>query len=181
MRRIYITLLVFTSAVLVGCKGNTYSKQLDDEKKLIAAYIAREGIHIINEQPDSEAGWGDKNYFAIPGYDNLYIHMVSPGDTNSVAAVAGDRILIRYKKYGLTTYSDTVNYWNTDDNGTPVQFQYLNLADAAACRGWHVAVGIMKYSGSQCQLICPSKMGFTSDNGSVTPRCYDMKIQIIRY
>jgi hypothetical protein len=50
-----------------------------------------------------------------------------------------------------------------------------------ACTGWQVALKYMKYTDSQCKIICPSKMGFSEENSAVTPYGYDLKIKIKRY
>ena len=38
----------------------------------------------------------------------------------------------------------------------------------------------MMYTNAECQIICPSKLGFTADQNSVTPYCYIMKMKIKR-
>jgi len=160
--------------MMVGCQSqNTYSKLRQQEKQTISDYIEREGIRVVDEMPTV---WGEKDYYAVPNYDDFYIHIIEQG-TGSEASV-GNIILTRYKKYGLGSYSDTTRYWTTDDGGEPVQFQYGNTSDEVYCLGWTVAVAVLKNSGGHCRIICPSKMGFTADNSSVTPYGYEFKFTV---
>jgi len=170
-----ITMISVLMVLLAGCESqNTYSKLREKEKKVISDYIEREGLSIVNELPTT---WGEKVYYQVPDYDDFYIHIISQ-DPSARKAEAGNIMLTRYKKYGLDAYSDTTRYWTTDDGGEPVHFQLGNSSDEYYCAGWTVAVSFAKYSGSICRIICPSKMGFSSDNSSVTPYGYELKFTI---
>ena len=41
-----------------------------------------------------------------------------------------------------------------------------------------MAVKLMKYTDAQCEIIVPSKLGFTEDQTSVTPYVYILKIKV---
>jgi len=171
--RIY-SLLLLTGLLLWGCQSqNTYSKLREKEKKAISDYLDREGIHVLDELPSV---WGEKDYYAVPNCDDFYIHVISVDSTGGPAK-SGQIILMRYKKYGLGSYSDTTSYWSTDDGSEPVKFQLGNASDDFYCEGWTKAIEVMQYNG-QCRIICPSKMGFTEDNSSVTPYGYELKYTI---
>ena len=45
-------------------------------------------------------------------------------------------------------------------------------------QGWHMAVKLMKYSDSECEVIVPSKLGFDAEQMSVTPYVYIMRIKV---
>jgi hypothetical protein len=60
-------------------------------------------------------------------------------------------------------------------------FRYQDYNDNNACIAWHIAVGLMKYSGTSCKIICPSKLGFDDANTSVTPYGYDISILVKRF
>jgi len=168
-------LLVLFGLVLTGCESqNTYAKLRETEKQVISDYIEREHINVLNEVPEV---WGEKDYYKVPDYDDYYIHVVHR-DTTARKAKSGDYLLVRYKKYGLEAYSDTTRYWTTDDGGEPIQFQLGNTADTYYIIGWTVAMTVLEYSDSQCKIICPSKMGTTTDNSSVTPYGYELKFKI---
>ena len=166
-----------------SCKSNIYSEQLKAERALIENYIARQGIVVVDTLPADDK-WGEKVYYRVPDYDNFYFHMVELGDTLSSAEeaeiVAKETVLLRYKRYTLEEYPDTIYNWGTMDSADPIKLQYM-VSSETSCTGWQVALKYMRYSDSQCKIICPSKMGFSDENSSVTPYGYDLKIKIKRY
>ena len=172
---VYLFLLL---ATFTACKeNNVYSDLLKEERKLIEAFIQRQGITVVTEEPTQ---WGNNVYWKIPEYDNFYFHLVEPGDTTQMEIEAKETVLLRFKRYTLDEYADTLYNWTTQDSPEPVKFQYMITSDNA-CTGWQMAVKYMKYPGAQCKIICPSKMGFSEENSSVTPYGYDIKIKIKRY
>ncbi len=173
-----ITILLLVFVALAACKGNTYSKQIRQEAKEIDNYISRHNINILKEEPKLGHGerWAEKDYIALEGYDHLYFHLSSPIDTNAAKITAGDNINLRYRKYGLGTYTDTVSTWTTDDAGEPIDLVVGDYANTESCMGWHIAILHMGYSGAEGKIICPSTAGFSDDNSSVTPYGYDIKI-----
>lgn len=178
MKQITIfALLMSITFVLIGCNNNTYSDDLKEEQKLIENFIQRQGIQVVTEEPTE---WGDKVYWKLPDYDNYYFHLVQQGDTASAELEAKDKVLLRYRQYTLEAYADTVSFWTTLDSPNPVELQYMVSSDAS-CTGWQIALQYMKYSGAECKIICPSKLGFTDQNSNVIPFGYDMKIQIKRF
>jgi len=165
------------AASLCGCSGNTYSRQIKQEKKLINSYIARHNINVIHEEPQLTHGqrWAENDYLAVEGYDDFYFHLSSAIDTTAELLPNGTRVNLRYRKYGLDIYTDTVNCWNTDDQGDPIRLS-VGTVDSYSCTAWHVAMMKMKRSGAECKIICPSTVGFMDDNATVTPYCYEMKV-----
>lgn len=165
---------------IYSCKNNNiYSEQLKKERQLIENYISRSGIVVVDTIPVDDA-WGDNVYYRVPDYDNFYFHMVELGDTTQAEIESGEDVLLRYKRYTLTENPDTLYCWTTMDSPDPVKFKYMEQSKDA-CTGWQVALKYMKYTDSQCKIICPSKMGFSEENSAVTPYGYDLKIKIKRY
>ena len=177
MRKISIYILLLIGAILASCNNNTYSNALKEEQKLIENFIARQGIEVVTEKPTE---WGEKVYWKVPDYDNFYFHLVETGDTTKAALEAKDVVLLLYIQYTLEAYADTMRFWNSDDQPNPTELQYL-VASENSCTGWQIALEHLKYSGAQCKIICPSRLGNTDDNSNVIPRGYDMKIQIKRF
>lgn len=172
---VYLLLLILTFS---ACKeSNVYSDLLKEERKLIEDYIARNGITVVTEEPQE---WGEKVYWQVPDYDNFYFHLVDQGDTTQTEIEAKEIVLLRFKRYTLDEYADTLYNWTTQDSPEPIKFQYMINSDNS-CTGWQMAVKYMKYPGAQCKIICPSKLGFSEENSSVTPYGYDLKIKIKRY
>ena len=177
MKKISIYIVLFMGVALASCNNNTYSNALKEEQKLIENFIARQGIQVVTEKPTE---WGDKVYWKVPDYDNYYFHLVEVGDTTKPALEAKDKVNLRYIQYTLDAYADTTRFWNSDDQPKPTELQYMVYTEST-CEGWQIALEHMQYTGAQCKIICPSKLGFTNQNSNVIPYGYDMKIQIKRF
>lgn len=188
MKKIFFVLSTLACLVLAGCNQNSYSSQRNAEDKLIENFIARQHINVLTEEPADDYQWAENDYLLVPGYDDLYFHLrnrgdslyIEDGDTTRIDPIeALETVVMRYKKFALTENADTLSYWSTLDQAYPFEFQYGNTTDCEA-KGWHVAVKYMKYTDAECQIICPSKLGFSTDQNSVTPYCYIMKMKIKR-
>lgn len=176
MRKIIFIGLIGMAFITGGCTNNTYSRLRDLEDKLIANYISRNGLQILNDEPAEDHVWGEKEYYKVKGYDDFYYHLIQRGDT-AQEVLSNDLIIMRYKKFALTENADTLSYWTTLDQAYPLEFHYGNTTECQAV-GWHMAIKLMKYADSQCEIICPSKLGFDTDNTSVTPYVYILKIKV---
>lgn len=190
MRKNIFWLLALMALIAAGCGSNTYSKLRNIEDKLIENYLSRNELVILTEEPDADHVWAEKEYYLVHGYDNLYFHLISRGDsvridsisptendTVDLSIIANDVIVARYKKFALTENADTLSYWTTLDQAYPTEFHCGNLNECDAV-AWHLAVKLMKYPESQCQIIVPSKLGFSDDQTSVTPYVYILKIKV---
>ena len=153
-----------------GCNQNTYSNLRKKEDKLIANYISRNGLVILDKEPVDGYVWAENEY---------YIDSVShtQNDTVNQKIIANDLIVARYKQFGLTEDADTLSYWTTLDVAYPLEFHYLNLSECEST-AWHAAIQLMKYPDSQCQIIVPSKLGFSNEQTTVTPYVYILKIKV---
>ena len=178
MKKIIYLLLCSAAFIGISCNNNTYSNLRKQEDKLIANYINRNQLHILEEEPANDYVWGEKDFYKVKGYDNFYFHLTHRGDTaTEKEIVANDLIVVRYKRFELTENADTVSYWTTLDQAYPLEFHYGNTSDCE-CIAWHVAVQLMKYPESQCEIIVPSKLGFSDEQTTVTPYGYIMKIKV---
>ena len=161
--------------VLSGCQSNTYSSLRNKEVKLIENFISRNNLNILTEEPAEDYVWGEKDYYKVADTDDMYFHLRKRGDSTKV--VVNDVIVTRYKKFDLTENADTLSYWTTLEQPHPYEFTYGNLSSCES-EGWHIAVQLMRYSESECEVIIPSKLGFDADQMSVTPYGYIMHIKI---
>ena len=190
MKKILWGCLIGLLFIVTGCNNNTYSKLRDQEDKLIANYIRRNGLKIVNEEPAIDHVWGAKEYYKVKGEDNFYFHLIERGDsilidsisdtridTIDLEIVANDLIITRYKQWALTEDADTLSYWTTLEQAYPYEFHYYNTNECE-CIAWHLAVKLMKYPNSACEIIVPSKLGFSNDQSTVTPYVYMMKINV---
>lgn len=182
-----MTLCLF---LLSGCNQTSYNSLRNAEDKLIANYISRNNLNILKEEPADDYVWGEKDYYQVPEVDDFYFHLIRRGDSIRIDSVAPDRndtvdltivrndlIVLRYKQFELTENADTLSYWTTLDQAYPLEFHYMNTVECEAV-GWHLAVKYMKYPDSECQIIQPSKLGFSAEQNTVTPYGYIMKIKV---
>lgn len=177
----YTTIITCLLLLIIGatsCNKNSYSAKRKAEDKLIADFIKRQNINVIYEVPESTP-WGEKDYLKVPGYDDLYFHLVEPGDPSYTVKMYDD-VLVRYIRYTLDAVADTARYMTTTEQAYATQFSYMSDYTTAPV-GWHEAVKYMKHSGASCKIICPSKQGLDPEKSSVTPYGYDMEIKIPRY
>lgn len=172
-------ILIGVLGLVYACNYGTYADSLESEKKLISNFIKRQQIHVLKDEPQRDQ-WGEKDYWKVDGYDNLYFHLTNAGDTNGDTVKLNDVILVRYIKYTLDAVADTASYWTTLEAPNPTEVKYGSVSENS-CTAWHVAIEKMRYSGAECKIICPSKLGFSDDNTSVTPYGYDIKIVIKKY
>lgn len=179
MKKIQLILVGLILLVAYGCNSNIYSEQLKKERKLIESYIARHGLIIVDTLPADDQ-WEENIYYRVPEGDNCYFHLVALGDTTFPEIEKEDEVLLRFKRYTLDEYPDTLSNWGTMDSADPIKLEYM-VNSETSCTGWQIALQHMKYHDSQCKIICPSKMGFSEENSTVTPYGYDLKIKIKRY
>lgn len=170
-------------ATLSSCKdrNNIYSDLLKEERALITQYITTHNI-AVDESMEMPSSWqkdGKDVYWKIPDYDDFYFHLVSAGDTTLDEVTQGKNVLLRFKRYTLDAYADTLFNWTTLDNPEPVKFQYM-IDSEYSCTGWQLAIKYMKHKGAQSKIICPHRLGFEEEQSSVTPYGYDLKITNIK-
>lgn len=175
---------------LYGCdQQSSYSDLRKQEDKLIENYIKRMGINVLETLPADDYVWGEKDYYRVAGYDDLYFHLEkrgdsirisNSGDTTRIDKVSGgETIIMRYKEYELTENTDTTSNWTTNDSPYPVEFKYDGYGDRTiSCTGWQVAVGLMGYPESVCKVIVPSKQGFSAAVKAVKPYGYDLYMRV---
>ena len=178
MKRTAFILLSAQLLLLASCENEqTYSYLLKNEKKLIESYIKRNNINVVTVEPITEEEWGENDYFQLDDY--FYYRLTAVGDTTIEPLAYNDDIIIRYRRYTLDEYADTLSAWNTNDAMSPVEFR-VGETTSAVCDGWLQAIGMMKYHNAECRIICPSKLGFSDASTTVTPYVYDLKIKIRR-
>lgn len=192
MKKVLLILSVGLVLLTTACNNNTYSKLREQEDRLIANYISRNNIVVLHEEPAIDHVWAENEYYemSISTYGPFYFHLIERGDsirvdsisptkkdTVDLEIVTGDKIVARYKMFGLKENADTLSYWTTLDQAYPYEFHYRNLSECDAA-AWHSAIQLMKYPESQCQMIVPSKAGFSTEQQTVTPYVYILKIKV---
>jgi hypothetical protein len=159
---------------LAACSNDeTYADELKAEKALIAEYIARHHIKTVETLPNVFP-WPDSTYYLSS--TGLYFRLEEQGDINAPDSIEyNDLVIPRFIQYTLNENSDTTYNWSTIDFAYNTTFNYGNLNQA--CDAWHEATSYMKRNNSFAKIIVPSKLGFETDENSVTPYCYDFKMK----
>jgi hypothetical protein len=166
--------------LVVGCSSSTYADLVKEQKATIKAYIERNGINVFGKLSSnySTTSWADKDYYLSS--TGLYYHLSQVGDADKIATTdtirTGDEIIVRYIKVDLTLPPDTVeSTWTTLDSSYPYSITYGSSGSEPTA--WQEALFYMKYSGAQAEMIVPATLGTSSDQSSVTPYYYKIKIQ----
>lgn len=183
MRYFKIILMVVVVAVMGSCTSKTsYANQRKEEKTTIKNYLNRCGIKVINSLPEDSVSFGENEYYESTS--GLYYHLDKPGERGQIGAdtiAVGDRVVLRYKKWGLTSNSDTTSYWTTNDLAYPIEFTYsyyASYSSTTCCTAWLEAILYMRYNGAEATIIVPADLGFADDQSpTLTPYAYKLKLQ----
>lgn len=167
----YLMYTATLSIVLISCESSyNYSQLLEKEQKNIDAWLASEGIKIINEFPQDSIFAIDEMYHYPEG---IYFQMFDKGEGNTLRT--GDQIILRYKQIMLYEVPIEENYWTTLDRPYPNEaIRYGSTKNS--CEGWQTAFSLMKRTGSHARIIVPSKLGRV--DSTVVANVYEMKIKI---
>ncbi len=169
MKFVFRTLLALAALTLTisACTDDqTYAKDLANEKKLIADFIKRNNITVVETMPEV---WAPGVFYKTKS--GLYFRLTEIGDTTKKIE-AGDRVSLRFLQYTLNIKADTISNMGTTDFNSPSTFNYADLTQASAA--WHEAVGLMKHLDSKATIIVRSKLNFETYANSVTPMGYDL-------
>lgn len=164
-----------------SCRSNSsYSKLLKEEKKLIDNYVSRNNLEIVDYEPTAEQfAANPKLYYAYPGTDRFYFRLEKAGETDGDSIRVSQKVYVRYKQYDLTEYPDTASNWSILDSPNAIEFNFwsdMYSGRGTSCTAWNYAIRLMKYNNSECTIIVPSKLGFESEQSTVTPYGYMMRI-----
>lgn len=186
------SLLLLATLALVGCDDTSYNNKRDKEKKLIKAYIAAHDLTITKTLPTwEEFRDNPKLYYEVEGEDYFYYRLnqwdtvaIEGTDTFALSPIqSGDKVSVRYKKYTLDNSGDTISYWSTLDTSYPITFIYYStvtssntMDDSDGCNAWHMAIKLMQYPGSECELIVPSTLGMSEEVDSTQPAGYRIRL-----
>ena len=159
--------LTFT---LSACNDDdrTYAKDLADEKKLIADFIERNNIKVVETMPEV---WEPNVFYKTKS--GLYFRLNDIGNTSDTIE-AGDKVSFRFLQYTLNEVgkADTIRNLSPTDFSSPSVFNYADLTQVSAA--WQEAVGLMKHLDSEATIIVRSKLNFETYGNTVTPMGYDL-------
>lgn len=169
----YLLFLIPLTAILFfSCKNdNSYAEELEAEKTLIKNYIKRNGITVLDKFPVDSVSFPENAYVLTSS--GLYYRLNKQGTGRDVEV--NDEIVTRYYEYTLNENPEIYDYWDPQLYPDPYVFSYMNLSRSSVA--FHEAVGYMKKSGAEAELIVPTKIGFNPSGEVVIPYGYKMKIQ----
>ena len=147
---------------------------IEEEKRAISRYIDRNNLVILNEYP-KDGAFKDNEFFKTD--EGLYIHVVDSGNGRR-AIPYRDEITVRFEYRHDIAYSDTsITYWTNTGWVNPFSFvygltqSYTVSGSSYECSGWVIP---LNYVGERAvvDLIIPSSLGSSSDNGNINPVFY---------
>ena len=154
---------------MVACENNTnYSQLLKAEEELIADWLVRNEITLLEEFPTDTVFAANQMYHFE---DGIYFQLIEKGVGDTLRA--GDKLILRYKQSTLDLYPMVEDYWTTQDRPYPNEIAYGSLTNS--CEGWQKAFELMQKSDAHARIIVPSKLG--RNNSEVIPYVYEMKIR----
>lgn len=167
-----VGVMVMVAVCLASCEEYTnYSKLLDQEQRNIDAWLAEEGITVVEEFP-ADSIFGRDEIYHYP--DGIYFQMFDKGEGDTMRL--GDQIILRYKQIMLDTDPVEEDYWSTPDRPYPDESLRFGIL-TNSCEGWQTAFALMKRSGAHARIIVPSKLGRDATN--VVAYVYEMKIKVV--
>ena len=175
MRKLFGSIAVLLVFVLgfTACESSfNYSNLLKQEEKLIADYMKRNNYVLLDKFPEDSV-FAENEFYHYP--DGIYFQLVEKGSGDT--AQVFDKLVLRYKKSTLDYDAVVEDFWTTQDRPYPNEVVYGSLT--GSCEGWYYAIQAMKRSDAHARFIVPSKLGFSTDQNSVTPYIYEMKIKIL--
>lgn len=154
---------------MVACENSTnYSQLLKAEEELIADWLVRNEITLLEEFPTDTVFAANEMYYFE---DGIYFQLIEKGVGDTLRA--GDKLILRYKQSTLDLYPMVEDYWTTQDRPYPNEIAYGSLTNS--CEGWQKAFELMQKSDAHARIIVPSKLG--RNNSEVIPYLYEMKIR----
>ena len=170
---LYFNLMLLLASCIVACRDEAqqYKDKLEKERKAITNYIKRNNIEVLKVAPENGI-YGAKQFLKTSS--GLYFRLENSGSGDDVRI--GQEVLYRFYKITLDAIPDTITYnWSTNDYPNPAEFVYGRGYPSIAIQE---AVGLMKKTNAQAQLIVPSALGFSSDYEAVRPYLFTLKIQL---
>ena len=159
--------------ILSACVNtSSYTYLIDQEEKLIASYLKRNNYVLLDKFPEDSV-FAENEFYHIT--DGIYFQLIEKGTGDT--ALVYDKLVVRYKKSTLEQDAVVEDYWTTQDRPYPNEVTYGSLT--GSCQGWYDAMHMMQRSNAHAKFIVPSKLGFETDQNSVTPYLYEMKIKIL--
>ena len=171
---IFILSFILLGIIHISCDNRkSMQEYIREEKKAIERYILSERIEVLDEYP-KDSLFSEKQYYKTS--QGLYMHVVDAGNTSRRVQLY-DEVLVRFDYlYYIKSYVSG----NTDSivlsyAYLPIEFRYgINYSTdltGLACAGFSIPLTYVG-EGAVVDLIIPSELGNSNDNGSFAPVFY---------
>ena len=183
---LFFSLALSLAAAFVACNNDTqqYKDLLKKERKAIDDYIKYKNITVLDKKPDTDRVYGKDTFFRASS--GLYFRLEKKGEGEDTVKI-GQLVLYNFYKITLDAAPDTVmRYWKSSIDYHPSPEFLFGRDYPYPCIAFHEAVGLMKKTESQAQLIVPSAIGFSNenifpfvnDNKDVMPYLFTLRIKL---
>ena len=171
----FIMSFVLLGFINIACdSGKSVQEYIREERKAIERYLLTQNIEVLNEYPQNRVFDLEKNQYYKTS-EGLYMQVVDSGNSRRVQTY--DEVLIRFdylyyiKSYvSGSTDSIVVSYMYF-----PIEFRYgisySTDPTGLACSGFAIPLTYVG-EGAVLNLIIPSELGNSTDNGSFAPVFY---------
>ena len=176
MRKVVVFILSFILliGISISCDNSkSMQEYIREEKKAIERYILSQRIEVLDEYPQDSVFKENQYYKTSEG---LYMHVVDPGNTERRIQTYGE-VLLRFDyMYYIKNYvSGSTDSIAISYVYFPIEFRYgISYSidpTGLACAGFAIPLSYVG-EGAVVDLIIPSELGNTNDNGSFAPVFY---------
>ena len=169
---VFILSVIFLGIANLACdKSKTMQEYIREEKKAIERYIDRYQIVVLNEYP-KDSLFKENEYFKTNS--GLYMHVVDRGNTGRRIVPLKEVALIRFDyRFDIKTFlggtTDSIAYPYLE----PLELIYglPGSYSGLVCEGFAIPLAYVG-EGAVVDLLIPSQIGSTTDNGSFNPVFY---------
>jgi len=179
------SIFVITSIVLLICllgssscnKSKSLQERIQEENRAISRYIDRNNLVILNTYP-KDGKFKEKEFYKIenPG-GVMYMHVVDSGNGRRATPMV-DEVTVRFEyRHDILVSDTTIQWWSNSGWVNPFSFiyglsqSYTVSGSSFECVGWVIPLA---YVGERAvvDLIIPSKLGSSVDQGNINPVFY---------
>lgn len=193
MKRVTKSLCLLLTLVAIilssSCNnGKTYSQKLQEERDAIDRFLNEAGYTIVESFPTQ---WNsstnkldtlpmpEKQFIRLPGIyvtsESIYFRLINKGDNQRVS----DYTKIQLRQTNGTSLLTGQLLYENSFGGQPIEFTKIAFA-TNACEGFIIPLTFMG-SGSEAEMIVPSKLGKTNEKTYTVDAVHYDKIKYTFY
>ena len=179
------SIFVISSIILLICllstsscnKSKSLQERIQEENRAISRYIDRNNLVILNNYP-KDGVFKEKEFYKIQSASgDMYMHVVDSGNGRRAVPLVNE-VTVRFQYRHDILVSDTsILWWSQSGWVNPFSFiyglsqSYTVSGSSYECPGWVLPLA---YVGERAvvDLIIPSKLGSSVDQGNINPVFY---------